>query len=171
MPVIAVILLLISIGSALISLSRPSIPNEIEGLIVYDGLTSEVAEGPVEYDTIPPAGGPHAATSLECGVYFVPVEDEKAVAALATGAVWIAYHPEISESELSGLEDFGEGELDAFMAPYPGLPEPYVITAWGVQLYPDGPDDPRIASFLRDYKNNERAPSVDLPCHQNEPVP
>lgn len=170
-PIVVIILILVSVGNVLISLNRPTIPDEIEGLIVYPDLTAEAVAGPVEYGIVPPAGGPHAPTSLECGIYRVPVEDEQAVAALATGAVWFAHDPDLSERDLSALTDFAEGEIDTFMAPYPGLPTEIVVSAWGVQLYPDGPDDVRIGSFLRDYKNGEQAPYPELPCRAGQPVP
>jgi hypothetical protein len=170
-PIVAIALIAISIASASYSLSRPSIPKEIEGLIYYSSMESSIAEGPVEYDQLPPAGGAHAATSLECGIYFVPVEDEQAVAALATGAVWVAYDPEMSERELDDLKIFGEGEEDVFMTPYEGLPHPAVLTAWGVQLYPDSPTDTRIASFMRDFKNADSAPYPDLSCLAGQEVP
>lgn len=169
-PIVATLIVVISISSALYSLSRPSIPDEVEGLIVYEGLESSIATGPVEYEQIPPAGGAHAPASLECGIYFVPVENEVAVAALATGAIWIAHDPNLSERDMSDLELFGEGKEDVFMTPYEGLPHPVVLTAWGVQLYPDSPTDTRIASFIRDYKNADSAPYPELSCQQGEPV-
>lgn len=170
-PIVVILLLLVSVGNVLIGLNRPTIPDEIEGLIVYPDLTPRSVEGAVEYSIIPPAGGEHAPASLECGIYRVPVEDEQAVAALATGAVWFAYDPEIGEGERSRLTDFAEGEIDTFMSPYPGMPADIVVTAWGVQLYPDGPDDVRIGSFLRDYKNGEQAPYPDLACRADQQVP
>jgi hypothetical protein len=170
-PVVAVAVVVISVASAAYSLSRPSIPDEIEGLIIYGELPSVPVDGPVAYSQTPPAGGQHALSSLECGLYFEPVEDEKAVAALATGAVWVAYNPSVSVREIDDLELFGEGESDVFMAPYPDLPQPYVLTAWGVQLYPDSATDPRIASFIRDYKNAGSAPYRELSCHAEQSVP
>jgi hypothetical protein len=170
-PVVALAVIAISIASATYSLTRPSIPDEIEGLITYGDLPSVPVDGPVTYGQVPPPGGQHARTTLECGLYFEPVEDEQAVAALATGAVWVAYNPSISVREIDDLELFGEGESDVFMAPHPDLPEPYVITAWGVQLHPDSATDPRIASFIRDYKNADSAPYPGLPCHAGQSVP
>lgn len=164
-PVVAIGVFAIALASTLYSLNRPSIPDEIEGLIEYGDIPSAVVDGSVGYSLDPPAGGQHAAKSLECGIYFNPVENERAVAALATGAVWIAYDPAISERDLEELKVFGEGNQDVFMAPYPNLPQPLVVTAWGVQLYPDSPTDPRIASFIRDFRNAESAPYSSLPCH------
>lgn len=170
-PIVAGALLVVAIVNVAVSLNRPSIPEEIEGLIVYENVDDGVAEGQVTYETIPPAGGLHAATSLECGIYFSPVPNERAVAALATGAVWIAHDPNLTEIELDDLKLFSEGELDVFMSPYEDLPNPIVITAWGVQLYPDSPTDTRIASFMRDYTNGERAPARDLACLDGEVTP
>lgn len=167
-PIVAAAVLAIALASSLYSLSRDTIPDEIEGLIEYGNLSSVVVDGPVRYSIVPPPGGQHAATSLECGIYLVPVENERAVAALATGAIWIAYEPSISHSDLEDLKVFGEGELDVFMAPYPDLEQPIVVTAWEYQLYPDSPTDPRIASFIRDFKNADSAPYSDLFCREGE---
>ena len=169
-PLAAAAVFAIALASTLYSLSRDSIPEEIEGLIEYGDIPSVVVDGSVGYSIDPPPGGQHAATSLECGLYNVPVANERAVAALATGAIWIAYEPSLSEPELDELKVFGEGEFDVFMAPYPELPQPLVITAWGVQLHPDAPTDPRIASFIRDYKNADSAPYPDLACSEGEIV-
>lgn len=172
MPVVVAGVVIVSLVSVAISLSRPSIPDEIQGLITYDDFQNRVVEGNVNYDTVPPAGGAHAPTSLECGVYRVPVEDERAVAALATGAVWITYQPDaLNEAELDELKIFAEGELSRFMSPYPEQDEPIVVTAWGVQLYPDSPADTRIASFMRDYENSDQAPAPGLNCNQGVVVP
>jgi Protein of unknown function (DUF3105) len=170
-PIIAGVVTLIAISSTLYSLNRPSIPKEIDGLIAYGDIPSVVVDGPVGYSMDPPAGGQHAATSLECGLYFKPVENELAVAALATGAIWIAYNPSISDQNLEDLKLFGEGKIDILMAPYPDLPRPLIITAWGFQLYPDSPKDTRIASFIRDYKNADSAPYPDLSCRDAQQIP
>lgn len=165
-PIVVAAVFIIALVSVAISLNRPTIPENIEGLIVHDNLENRAVEGSVDYDIIPPAGGPHAPTSPECGIYNVPVPNEEAVAALATGAVWITYDPgALSEVELDDLMIFAEGELETLMSPYPGQPEPIVVTAWGVQLHPDSPADPRIASFLRDYRNGDQAPASDLNCN------
>jgi hypothetical protein len=170
-PIAAVALIVFSVGNVLIGLSRPSIPDEIDELIVYDDTYSSVVEvGSGTYDITPPAYGDHAATTLECGIWRVPVENEKAVAALATGAIWLAYAPDAGGRVIEDLEIFAEGERDIFMSPYPGLPAPIVVTAWGYQLYPESGTDPRIASFIRDYTNGEAAPAVGTLCEDGEPV-
>ncbi len=164
-------LVIFTLINVYISLSRPTIPDEIQGLIVYDDLTSLAVAGPVSYPMTPPAGGSHAAATLECGIYRLPVDNEQAVAALATGAVWIAYDPELPQAEIDGLEDFAEGDREIFMSPYEGLPNPIVVTAWGYQLYPDSSADVRLGSFMRDYKNGPDAPARNLECLQEVTVP
>ena len=170
-PLVAGLLVIIAVVNVLIGLNRPSIPDEIEGLIFYSDVPNGVVGGPVDYDSVPPAGGLHAATTLECGIYFDPIANEKAVAALATGAVWIAYDPALSETEVDNLKLFAEGELNIFMSPYPDMPSAIVLTAWGVQLYPDSPNDTRIASFIRDYTNGAQAPASQLDCLDGVVVP
>jgi hypothetical protein len=170
-PIIAIALIVIAVVNVLIGLNRPSIPDEIEGLIFYSDMPNGVADGQVDYAITPPAGGLHAATSLECGIYFNPVANEQAVAALATGAIWIAYDPSLSELEVDDLQLFAEGELDIFMSPYPDMPNDIVVTAWGVQLYPDSPSDTRIASFIRDYTNGAQSPALQLACLDGVAVP
>lgn len=170
-PIIAVALIIVAVVNVLVGLNRPSIPNEIEGLLVYSNLPDGVADASVSYDITPPAGGLHAATSLECGIYFNPIPNEQAVAALATGAIWITYDPELTETEVDDLKLFAEGELDVFMSPYEGLPNPIVITAWGAQLYADSPSDTRIASFIRDFTNGEQAPAREAVCLEGEAAP
>jgi hypothetical protein len=140
------------------------LPTEVDGAVRFDGLASSVVDGPVDYDMRPPAGGPHAALIQECGVYRVPVTDENAVASLATGAVWLAYNPDIASSDVEVLEDLAFGERDVILAPYPGLQPPLVATAWGVQLHFDDPRDDRVPLFLTVYANQDTAPDPSARC-------
>ena len=52
------------------------------------------------------------------------------------------------------------------MSPYDGLPGPVVVTVWGRQLALDGPDDPRLELFLREFGDGHTSPEpfacVDL---------
>jgi hypothetical protein len=150
-------------------------PAAIEGVVALDGLQDTVVDGPVTYERHPPAGGPHAATTQECGLYRVPVRDENAVASLATGAVWLAFNPDLPEDKIETLQDFARGKLDVIMAPYPGLPleTGVVLTAWGRQLTltPDQIPDPRIVRFIEDFSNGAQAPNPDADCRDGVSVP
>lgn len=140
------------------------LPTSVEGAVRIDGLVSSIVDGPVDYDLRPPAGGPHAAEIQICGVYRVPVIDERAVASLATGAVWIAYRPDLASDDIEALEGLAFGERDVILAPYPGLRAPVVATAWGVQLAVEDPRDTRVPLFMTIYANQASAPDPGARC-------
>lgn len=143
---------------------RPELPDEIDGVARFDNLTNEVVAGPIAYDHTPPVGGPHDQYAQLCGYYRVPVEDRNIVASLATGAVWIAYRPDLSNADFETLREASDGVLDVLLTPYPGLQSPVVLTAWGRQLAIDDPRDERVKLFVYVYKNREWAPERDKPC-------
>jgi hypothetical protein len=143
---------------------RPALPDEVEGVTTFSGLTSQVVEGPIAYDHRPPAGGPHAELPQLCGFYRVPVEDEHIVASLATGAVWVAHRPDIPAEDYEILRDAVEGEYDVLLTPYEGLERKFVLTAWERQLALDDVRDERVEMFIQIYQNADRAPSADDSC-------
>jgi hypothetical protein len=143
---------------------RPGLPKEIEGVTKFDNLPNGVVAGPITYDHTPPAGGLHDQYAQLCGYYRVPVEDRNIVASLATGAVWIAYRPDLSNKDFEALKTASDGVLDVLITPYPGLESPVVLTAWGRQLAIDDPHDERVKLFVYVYKNREWAPERDKSC-------
>ena len=62
--------------------------------------------GSVTYDRVPPAGGAHNPTQLNCGVYSQPVPNENAVHSLEHGAVWITYRPTLPADQVASLQQF-----------------------------------------------------------------
>lgn len=170
-PVAVVALIVFSILNVYLALRRDRLPDEIDNLVVYEGLNNEVVAGPIQYDIEPPPGGPNAGVVQDCGRYRVPVQNENAVASLATGAVWIAYHPDIPEEEIDELESYASGELYVIVAPYPDLKAPIVLTAWGAQVEVESSLDLRIPAFLRDYVENEDAPNHGERCSGGVTVP
>lgn len=173
--VVVVLLFTAMVGFAVtnvwLAVRRPTLPDEVEGVVYYDNQTSEVVSGPVDYELRPPAGGPHAELPQLCGLYRVQVADENLVASLATGAVWIAYQPTLSEEGIEALREATQGELDVVLTPYEGLPAPVVVTAWGRQLLLDDPEDERIQMAIVIYRNHERAPLVDETCARGVGLP
>jgi hypothetical protein len=158
------VMAIIAVLNAYLTNRRPWLPDEVDGVTHYSGLSSEIVEGPVEYDMIPPAGGPHAALPQLCGFYRVPVEDEHIVASLATGAVWVAHDPNMPEEDYERLRDMVEGEYDVLLTPYPGLEHQFVLTAWERQLALDDVHDERAELFVHVYQNREWAPNVEDHC-------
>jgi len=145
--------------------------SEIEGVTEFAGLESSVQEGAIVYGHVPPAGGAHAAITQACGIYRVPVSDPNVVASLATGAVWIAYRPDLPAAQIDALYDWAIGERDLILAPYPGLSAPIVVTAWGAQFSAASAADERIVPFFQQYKNAGRAPAPDDRCVDGLGIP
>lgn len=160
-----------AVVNAYLNLRRPSLPEEVDGVTIYSGLSDAVVDGPVDYEMTPPAGGPHAALRQLCGFYRVPVKDENIVASLATGAVWVAYRPDLPADEYNWLRDLVEGQYDVLLTPYPGLRNKVVLTAWGRQLALDDVKDKRVDLFVYAYQNREWAPEVNDSCSAGVAMP
>ncbi len=112
--------------------------------------------GAVSYDRVPPAGGPHNAVWLNCGVYTQPVPNENAVHSLEHGAVWITYQPSLPPSQVAALRQLVEASYVGsqrylILSPYPTLPAPIVASAWGAQLQVPQVTDARLGEFIRHF--------------------
>lgn len=121
-----------------------------------------------DYDRFPPTGGPHDLTWAECTgtVYEVAVRNENMVHSLEHGAVWIAYDPQrISGEALQDLVKRVQGQPYTMLAPYPDLPAPISLQAWGHQLRVDNANDSRIDHFLQALRANPyTSPEAGSPC-------
>ena len=133
------------------ALAEPS----LEGVLVVADLSTEHRDDEdVDYEQVPPLGGPHDPDWLACGAYDEPLRDENAVHDLEHGTVWITYDPDLDEDEVDALEELLPD--DGIMSPYPGLPAPVVVSVWGAQLQLDGADDPRLPLFLDELGDGRR---------------
>jgi hypothetical protein len=170
------------------------VPNTsgISGVVAYDtaGWPAASTNGPanqalghthvtvpVTYSVTPPVGGNHNPVWLTCGVYDKPVPSEYAVHDLEHGAVWITYQPSLPQAQVSQLRSFvgrqsvlspggvpGSRYLD--LTPYPGLPAPIVVSAWGFQLRLTSPADPRLQQFVGKFRLSPRyAPEYPGECN------
>jgi hypothetical protein len=141
---------------------EPAAPANLDAVRVFEDLGNEHTDGDVDYPTSPPAGGPHDAEWLECGVYDEPVRDENAVHDLEHGTVWISYRPDLDADDVGtlarALPDNG------ILAPYDDLPAPVVITVWARQLRLTGVDDPRLDLFLAGFSDGHTAPEPFASC-------
>ena len=141
---------------------EPAAPANLGAVRVFEDLGNEHTDGDVDYPTSPPAGGPHDAEWLECGVYDEPVRDENAVHDLEHGTVWISYRPDLDADDVGtlarALPDNG------ILAPYDDLPAPVVITVWARQLRLTGVDDPRLDLFLAGFSDGHTAPEPFSSC-------
>jgi hypothetical protein len=148
---------------------------QIEGIIDYRAENPEVMSeaqrmhqpGPQQYETSPPAYGPHNDIWQNCqgDVYPAPIANEHAVHSLEHGAVWITYHPDLlSDSQINSLAGLVEGNDKMMMSPYPDLDAPISLQAWGYQLKVDSPGDPRINEFIRALRVNASLEGPSARC-------
>lgn len=160
--VLAVVALIVSV---IVVNSQPKPDNSalLGNVQTFDDLEQTHVEGPVDYPMTPPAGGPHAAAWLNCGVYTEPVPNENAVHDLEHGAVWVTYDPELPASDVDELKANLPDDY-VVLSPYPGLGNPYTISAWGAQLKLTDPDDPALQAFVDEYWRSSTAPEPGAPC-------
>lgn len=139
---------------------------DVTGVETFEQLAGQHVEGAVEYDQTPPAGGPHAAAWLNCGIYEQQVPNENAVHSLEHGAVWVTYDPEqVTGGDLDALRDAMPSTY-IILSPFEGLDAPVVASAWGAQVKLDGVDDERLADFITKYRQSPDAPEPGALCTQ-----
>lgn len=128
----------------------------------YDFAGGDHREGPIHYNQVPPAGGPHDPVWNDCGAYDEPVRNENAVHDLEHGTVWITYRPDLDSADVQSLQTQLEGLKSGkwMLSPYPDLPAPVVVTVWNAQLDLKGADDPRLPTFLDFYGDGHTAPEA-----------
>lgn len=136
----------------------------IPGIVTYGNLSRDHITGNISYPQTPPVGGAHSPVWQNCGIYTAPVINEHAVHSLEHGAVWITYQPSLNASAIASLRDQVRGQSYVLLSPYPGLPAPIVLSAWGIQLKVTKANDPRIAQFLSTYSQGPQTPEPGAPC-------
>jgi len=146
----------------------------IAGVTVWTGLSRSHVQTPVTYAQVPPVGGQHNATWLNCGIYAQPVPNVNAVHDLEHGAVWVTYQPNLAAPDVQRLRTLARsygmssdtsptpGYVD--LSPYPGLPSKVVASAWGVQLNLDSATDPRLKKFIDAYRHGPQTPEQGSAC-------
>jgi hypothetical protein len=139
----------------------------VTGVEKFGNLSRDHVTGTQEYPQVPPVGGPHSGTWMNCGVYDQPVPKEMAVHSLEHGAVWITYRPDLPADQVQQLRDLVRGKSYTLLSPWPEtppLPAPIVASAWGLQLKADSASDPRLSDFVRSYANGRQTPEPGAVC-------
>lgn len=134
----------------------------IEGVETFTNVTDHV-EGTVDYDQNPPAGGPHNAVWLNCGIYTEPVPNENAVHSLEHGAVWVTYDPAMRDEDLETLRTWLPSSY-VILSPYEGMDTAIAVSAWDAQLKVDSASDERIGEFFEEYWRSQNAPEPGAAC-------
>jgi hypothetical protein len=144
----------------------------IEGLKTFRGMSREHVNTAVSYAERPPVGGKHSPVPETCGPYFQPVPSERAVSSMERGAVWITHQPSLPRAEIEKLWALARHQPYILVSPFPGQEAPVVATAWERQLPLKGVDDPRLAQFIKIFRDGPEAPEKGTPCvGQGTPVP
>jgi hypothetical protein len=140
----------------------------------YDFAGGDHVHGNIDYQQVPPVGGPHNPVWYKCGAYAAPVQNQNAVHDLEHGTVWITYRPDLSSADVASLQSKLEGLKSGkwMLSPYPDLPAPVVVTVWNAQLDLKGADDPRLQPFLDFYGDGHTAPEAAFAtCANGELTP
>jgi hypothetical protein len=163
--VVVTLVLILGIGGGVTALvlhdRKPAVA--LSGVQTFTETRNHVS-GAVTYPQTPPAGGDHNPVWLNCGIYTSPVPNENAVHDLEHGAVWITYQPSLAKSDIDKLTTYAKGQTYLDLSPYPNLPAPVVVSAWGKQLRLTGASDPRLEAFVKKYKQGPQTPEPGSPC-------
>lgn len=144
--------------------SRSLQASTFDGIVTtYDVPDGRPVSGPVDYAQTPPVGGDYAPQWQRCGVYDNPVPDERAVASLRRGAVWLTYRPDISDDDLAVVTAFAASPR-VLVSPDPEQSAPIVATAWGRQLVIGSPDGYELSEFVRRFQGGTPAPDGTAGC-------
>jgi hypothetical protein len=138
--------------------------NEIVGLQTFSGLSRNHVSGKVNYPQTPPVGGDHAAIWQDCGFYSQPIVTERGVHSIEHGAVWITYRPDLPTAQLEALRNLATSQSYILVSPWPGLSAPVVASAWGKQVHLESASDPRLAEFIRQFREGPDTPELGSAC-------
>ena len=163
-PVMLIALVVVLIVRAQVSSADPSTTGSIPGVVTYGNLSRQHVTGTINYPQVPPVGGNHNPVWQNCGIYTQPIANENAVHSMEHGAVWITYQPTLSSQDISQLTTLASGHTYVLLSPYPNLPSPVVISAWGVQLKVTSASDPRLAQFLKYYEQGPQTQEPGAAC-------
>jgi Protein of unknown function (DUF3105) len=164
--VVVILALAAGITLFIVHANKPSTSAKaaIPGVQTYTGLTRNHVTTKVTYKQTPPVGGDHNPNWLNCGIYTSPVPNENAVHDLEHGAVWVTYQPNLAAADVAKLTALVKGQTYLDLSPYPGLPTPVVASAWGIQLKLQSASDPRLALFIKKYKQGPQTPEPGATC-------
>jgi hypothetical protein len=139
-------------------------PADIPGVVLERAASHNHRQGAIDYQgKKPPSGGDHNSVPLTCGLYDQQPPDENAVHSLEHGAVWIAFAPSTSASDVAVLKVFAK-EDHVIVSPYAGMDSPITVVAWEHRLELQSVSDPRLKQFVDAYRNASTAPEPGYPC-------
>lgn len=150
------------VGLAIYRANEP----EVEGVNTVAAAESNQHDDSLQipFGGLPPTGGPHSSVWQNCGIYTDPVAPENVIHSMEHGAVWVTYHPELPEDQVTTLQNIVRGDGYVLLSPYPDQNSPIVLTVWDKQLQVDSADDDRIEEFIDRYRRR-RGPEPAAACN------
>jgi hypothetical protein len=147
----AALMVVVAIAAYFI-ISEANKPGQFVPMQPSPHLTSET-EAHAPYSTTPPTSGPHVPTVPQWGVHTEPLSNELLVHGLEDAGVEISYQPNIDKATLDKLTALVNGyDKEVLLAPYNGLSNPIVLTAWTRIERLDKFDEASIQKFIQAYK-------------------
>jgi len=149
------------VGLAIYRANEP----EVEGVITVAAAESNQHDDSLQisFGGLPPTGGPHSSAWQNCGIYTDPVAPENVIHSMEHGAVWVTYHPELPEGQVTTLQNIVRGDEYVLLSPFPDQDSPIVLTVWDKQLQVDSANDGRIEEFIDRYRRR-RGPEPAAAC-------
>lgn len=136
----------------------------IPGVTIERAAGRSHRQGPIDYGgQKPPSGGDHNPIPLTCGYYAQQPPDEYAVHSLEHGAVWVAYSPSTTPTDVAVLKELAK-HTKVLVTPYEGLASPVVLVAWERRLEVPSAHDPRVQQFIDAYAGGPQAPERTAAC-------
>ena len=145
-------------GIFLISKQDERLNKSLMGQEIAITLRNHLPEGTdIQYNSNPPAGGEHYATTAHAGIYDTPPPDGNLVHSLEHGAVILWYKSDLPQDQVEKLKTvFNKASGKKIMVPRKNLDVPVALTSWGYLLKLKTIDEAKIKEFIE--TNNDRAP-------------
>lgn len=136
----------------------------VEGEQDFPDQSRNHTREPVSYPRTPATGGDHAPVWTNCGIYTAPVKQTQAVHSLEHGAVWLSYRPDLAKDQIAELTSLAGKQDYLLLSPVTDQASPVTVTAWGKQLSVDSSSDPRLAPFIKKYRQGPQTPEPGAVC-------
>jgi hypothetical protein len=150
---------------AVVLFSQPEKRGVPDGTQSVGVTSSEHVNGNVYAANEVPAGGAMDSIWQNCGFYDGQVRAENVMHSMEHGAVWVAYDPNLAESDIASLRRVVSRAEKVLVSAVPGAGAPVIVSAWGRQLQVDDPSDDRIDQFVNEFTGGANAPERGGRCN------